>query len=509
MNDRSHGYDVSLGYTYNFHREMAPDWMDLCVGAHGYERERRGSDYRYLDLGCGQGFGLCLLAAANPDSQFVGVDFQPEHIAHGKALAENAGLTNVRFVQADFVELAREWPAELGLFDYVGLQGILSWISPDPAAAAMQCVAHATRQGSLVYFGYNAQPGSLSGLPFQHVSHLIKDRANCAATEALERSISLFQGLRDAKAPIFNVLPELRSRLESIASQPIPYLVHEFLHEHWIPLWHSQVARDARIAGLAFVGTATIGQALLPEAITPAIRALILQQEEPDLRQDLQDLVLNQPFRRDIFHRGTPRKRPDGQFDPKARLHLLSPSRPGRPVLLKSTFGDSTIDYAAIADIIEVLSDGPADASELMSLRNPLRPDTRRILLLMLQSGILIVGAKTPAAVEKAERFNAAVARSASEGVPYNHVAAAAFGSGVLASEIDLLLIDAWLEKAEARDAPSLVDGVHRRLKRLGRQFGQGSAPLPDEDLRKQLGQRVAIFLDQQLPHWRRLGVLQ
>src|SRR5918998_6599048 len=74
----SHGYDVSLGYTYNFHREMAPGWMDFCVGAHGFEPERRGSGYRYLDLGCGQGFGLCLLAAANPDAEFIGIDFQAE-----------------------------------------------------------------------------------------------------------------------------------------------------------------------------------------------------------------------------------------------------------------------------------------------------------------------------------------------------------------------------------------------------------------------------------------------
>lgn len=509
MNGWSHGYDASLGYTYNFHREMAPNWIDFCVGAHGYELERRGSDYRYLDLGCGQGFGLCLLAAANPDAEFIGVDFQAEHIAHGQALAEAADLANVRFIQADFVELAREWPDELGAFDYVGLQGIVSWISPDLRTAVMQCVAHATRQGSLVYFGYNTQPGSLSAIPFQHVSRLIKEKAECASTEALDRSMKLFQELKYAKAPIFEVLPGLTRRVEGLASLPISYLVHEYLHEHWTPLWHSQVATDARRAGLSYVGTATVAQALLPDAIAPAIRALILQQADADLRQDLQDLVLNQSFRRDIFHCGTPRNSRDTQLDLNARLHLLSPPPQGSPVLFKSTFGDITVDHAMIADIIDALSDGPTEVSKLMALRNPVRRDTRRILLLMLQSGILIVGAQAPAPVEKAERFNAAVARAASKGVPYNHVAAAGFGSGVLVSEIDLLLMDAWFEEPEGRDAPSLVNGVQRRLTSLGRQFYQGSTLLPEADLRKQLGQRVAIFLDQQLPHLRRLGALQ
>lgn len=352
MNGWSHGYDVSLGYTYNFQREMAPNWIDFCVGTHGYEPERRGSDYRYLDLGCGQGFGLCLLAAANPDAEFTGVDFQAEHIAHGQALAEAADLANVRFIQAHFVELAREWPDELGEFDYVGLHGILSWISPDLRATVMQCLAHATRQGSLVYFGYNTQPGSLSAMPFQHVSRLIKKKAECTSTEALDRSMKLFQQLKYAKAPIFEVLPGLTRRVEGLASLPISYLVHEYLHEHWTPLWHSQVATDARRAGLSYVGTATVAQALLPDAIAPAIRALILQQADADLRQDLQDLVLNQSFRRDIFHCGTPRNSRDTQLDLNARLHLLSPPPQGSSVLFKSTFGDITVDHAMIADII-------------------------------------------------------------------------------------------------------------------------------------------------------------
>ncbi len=510
MNDRSHGYDISVGYSYNFHREMAPDWMDFCVGANGFEAPRRGSDYRYLDLGCGQGFGLCLLAAANPEAEFVGIDFQDDHIAHARSLAEAAALTNVRFVQADFIELAKAWPDKLGTFDYVGLQGILSWISADLRAAVMQCVAHATRQGSLVYFGYNTQPGSLSATPFQHMAHLIKEKSGSSSTDALARAIELFDGLKKAKAPIFQVLPGLARRLDSLASEPVGYLVHEYLTEHWIPLWHSEVSREAAAAGLAYVGTATVAQALLPDAIAPATRALILQEADGDLRQDLQDLVLNQPFRRDIFYRGTPRKTGGGGgLDPDARLHLLSPPRPGAPVVFKSTFGDVTVDHAAITDLVERLSAGPAPVSELMALRNPARQDTRRILLLMLQSGILMVGAAASGPTEKVERFNAAVARAASEGVPYNHVAAAAFGSGVLVSEIDLLLIDAWLAQPKAPDKDALADRLREKLTRLGRLNAGGSAPPPEADLRLQLGQRVGLFLDRQLPHWRRLGVLQ
>ena len=63
-----HGYDASAGYTYGFCPEMAPDWLDLSAMLAGAAPARRDGEapFRYLELGCGQGMGLCLLAAANP-----------------------------------------------------------------------------------------------------------------------------------------------------------------------------------------------------------------------------------------------------------------------------------------------------------------------------------------------------------------------------------------------------------------------------------------------------------
>ena len=83
MSDRFHGYDVSVGYSYTFYREMAPDWLDFCVRQAGVGVARAEGPFRYLELGAGQGLGLCLLAASNPAAEFVGVDFQHEHTEHG------------------------------------------------------------------------------------------------------------------------------------------------------------------------------------------------------------------------------------------------------------------------------------------------------------------------------------------------------------------------------------------------------------------------------------------
>ena len=53
---------------------------------------------RIMALGTAAVATLNLLAAANPQGQFVGVDFLPEHVDHGRAVAQAAGLTNIQFI---------------------------------------------------------------------------------------------------------------------------------------------------------------------------------------------------------------------------------------------------------------------------------------------------------------------------------------------------------------------------------------------------------------------------
>jgi SAM-dependent methyltransferase len=85
MSDWSSGYNVDLGYTYGHHREISPTWLNYAATLRGVTLPT--GDWRYLELGCGQGVGLVLTAALYPDHEFVGVDFNPLHIAHARSLA--------------------------------------------------------------------------------------------------------------------------------------------------------------------------------------------------------------------------------------------------------------------------------------------------------------------------------------------------------------------------------------------------------------------------------------
>jgi 2-polyprenyl-3-methyl-5-hydroxy-6-metoxy-1,4-benzoquinol methylase len=63
------------------------------------ERLRAGIDV--LDVGCGQGHAINLMARAFPQSRFAGYDFSEQGIAAGGAEAERLGLTNARFELKD------------------------------------------------------------------------------------------------------------------------------------------------------------------------------------------------------------------------------------------------------------------------------------------------------------------------------------------------------------------------------------------------------------------------
>ena len=491
MSGQSHGYNVSVGYSYGFFREMAPDWLDFCVRVAGYDRPpRKARTRRYLELGCGQGFGLCILAAANPKAEFVGIDLQPEHIAHGEGLARAAGLTNIRFVEGDFVELAADWPKDFGTFDYVAMHGILSWISDSVRDSVAQCLLHATRPGSLVYAGYSAQPGWIATIPFQHFSLLIKETTGKPDASVRSDSTALFDRLAAANAPIFQVLPTLKSRVDAVKAKDENYFVHEYLQESWRPLWHSQAADILRQAKLDFAAPATMADSLLPQLLRPALRELIEEQPNDDLRGDLQDLVVNQGFRRDIFCRESARSAVGGlDCAGETLLYLVPELVSGNFVAFATSFGEVRLEWANFAHIVDALSDGPKSVSELLALPNRGEMSAENLLTLLLHASILGVGAADPGESSVSQRVNAVIARAAVDGAPYKDVAAGNLGSGIHLAESDLILIDAWLQSSSGQDEAAFVDAISKRLPNAG-------------DLAK-------TFIAATLPRYRQLGVLE
>jgi tRNA (guanine-N7-)-methyltransferase len=65
-----------------------------------------------LEIGFGNGDHLVALAAAHPEQDFLGVEVHPPGVGHALLKAQTAGLTNLRIIQHDAMEvLAQQLPA--------------------------------------------------------------------------------------------------------------------------------------------------------------------------------------------------------------------------------------------------------------------------------------------------------------------------------------------------------------------------------------------------------------
>jgi SAM-dependent methyltransferase len=79
--------------------------------------ERLEAGIRVLDVGCGRGRALNLMAGWFPNSRFVGLDLSDDAIAFGREEAERQGHGNVAFVQRDLSGFDQD--AERTAFDLV------------------------------------------------------------------------------------------------------------------------------------------------------------------------------------------------------------------------------------------------------------------------------------------------------------------------------------------------------------------------------------------------------
>ena len=131
-----HGGGVPYSAFTRFHEVMAEESGQTVVSALTdhilplvpglTERLERGIDV--LDVGCGSGRALNLLARKFPNSRFVGYDFSEEAVARARVEAEEHANNNVRFEVKDVAEISEESSYDLiTTFDAVHDQA-------DPAA---------------------------------------------------------------------------------------------------------------------------------------------------------------------------------------------------------------------------------------------------------------------------------------------------------------------------------------------------------------------------------------
>jgi len=121
-NEYVHGYDEKANIRL---QDQASTLVELL---HSDTYYPPGS--RVLEAGCGVGAQTSILALNSPDALITSIDISKSSVVSAKRVAENAGLQNIGFVQANIFEL----PFFKNYFDHIFVCFVLEHL-PNPLVA--------------------------------------------------------------------------------------------------------------------------------------------------------------------------------------------------------------------------------------------------------------------------------------------------------------------------------------------------------------------------------------
>ena len=292
-------YLTELFYPSRFYDFMSPVLLNYLAALHGFSPRPLTPGFTYCELGCGGGATTHLLAAANPQGQFIGIDINPEHIAYAQTEAAAAHLENLRFIEQDLAALEESSFPDC---DFITIHGLYSWVSPATREALVAILGRKLKPGGLVMLSYNAMPGSAMIAPLRDM--MLAYTHSMVANSALEKvheGIKYLRFLCDNQAGFFAENPLAKSALTNYLARDDHYLAHEFFNQYWTPFYFMEVAEQVSRAGLSFVGTLPLSSNYLEASIPSPFHAFFKTAPDRITLERHKAFVRNDRFRRDVY----------------------------------------------------------------------------------------------------------------------------------------------------------------------------------------------------------------
>lgn len=493
------GYVTDVTYVPGYYAEQSPELIRFAMLLTGHQPTAlHVAQPAYCELGFGYGLGLSILAAAHPHMTFWGNDFLSEQASFAKRLSDGI-CPNLNLTDDSFEEfLARDTPE----FDFITLHGVWSWISPSNQRAIVEILKRKLKLGGAVYVSYNAYPGwhviaPLRGLLFHHARSA--SPAGDSAIAKAQRAIAVVEQMAQNKAPVIAANSALMERLQALKSAAPAYVAHEYLNEHWQPLYFSEVAAAMSEAKLTYAGSSRMLHMIDSVNVSAAAQQHLQTIADPVLREVIRDYYVNTGFRQDIYTRGAARLSTVERDERLDKVRLLAVAKRSEAKLsVKTALGESRLHEEVYGPILEQLEAAGPDGITIAELRQSrgLKEKPRAATLEAAQL-LIAIGAAFPLVDERSVDARASTAALNRRIAQLN---AAGFGIDFLASPVsrnghavDRLtgyVLDAY--RRGARDANVIADEVWSILQRTDQR------PLKD-------GKRLETA-EQSLQYLRELG---
>ncbi len=362
---KKHGYVLDTPYPVFFYKEMKPIWLTTIPKFLGFKTPDISRPFAYLELACATGMNLLACAIHHPNGYFVGVDFNLEHIEKAKAAVTALKLSNIEFIHADFSEFLA---TNTRIFDFIVIHGTYYWIAPHHQKCILEIVAKCLNDLGLLYLHYMCYPGSSALQPIQKLLNLVDQHTQIDSLKSAEMGKELFMDLNAAGAFVNN------SKIESIINalgNSNAYLAHEFLTDHWQPLYSTDVHRSVfKETQMIYLGSANPCENMDSISIPAKLLPMIQNLKIPDLKEYLKDLARDAKQRIDLFQ-----KMPK-TFAQHEHLNILYamkfkllPNAPkSGPICFKTAIGDIRAPAEIISPVLEALALKEMSFEELAKL---------------------------------------------------------------------------------------------------------------------------------------------
>lgn len=512
MSAWSGGYVSDVDYLPWFFPLQAPAHLDLALTIAGAEHAMSRHDFAYCDLGCGVGLTAGAIAAANPRARVWGVDFNPGHIAVARRLAEEAGLGNVAYLEADFADLAADPPADMPMLDCVSLHGVWAWVSDATRAAIVRFLARQVKPGGVVHVGYNSLPGWQDMMGLRRLLAEIGGASAGRSDQRIQAALDVARELNAAGARHLKRSPFAQRVLDPERKMPPVYLAHEYLNENWRPMFHAEVVAAFADAKLTFSAAAELPENFADLCTDDAQRAVIDKLPTATARETAKDLCVERAFRHDVFVRG-PHPLSGARRHTKLAGMVLMDARPGEDpeFEIEVPGGKANLSRQAYEPVFAALAERPRSAGELAAIAGHAgTPTAPAEIIAMLLSSRQALHVADPEAgpSEPARRWGAAVARRFGFGEPTGSLVLPsprlANGLPCFAAELQVY---AALVGGCAPEAGMVADWIHGEVTARGESVTVDGVALGPEEARQRIGETAGKVLETRLALWRRLAI--
>ncbi|WP_051906495.1 class I SAM-dependent methyltransferase [Methylomarinum vadi] len=499
MQQNTHGYVTELDYVGNYYDFQSPVLLNYIAGLNGMNPPDNLQNFDYCELGCGKGVTLNLLADANPDSHFIGIDFNESHIQAARQQAEDCDIKNVRYFPYSFDQLDQK---DLPEFDYIVLHGVYSWISPELRGHIVNFIRRKLKPGGVVMVSYNALPGKALDKILRDMMLTYANTQDVSLLEKTSHGISYLDYLAQHKAPFFQQNPKAIDKVALLKKQDMRYVAHEYFGEHWNPLYFSDVYKEMQTAGMQFAGQTEIMANYANLAFPSGFQDQFNQSSDRISLEIHRDFILNNGFRRDVYikpHTSTGQQdlSLDQLLQRFAFVSLVSPDKFNFDIKTVSSVMKLHGDiYKQLVDLLY----GQAQSLNQLMQHPAMQPHTVEQVADALQK--LLIGNEMRIALKpttnqsegRLSLLNQQKLRKMNGGQIW--LSSPVLGAAVAVNELDMLLFKASQEFSGDDAARNVVDQLHKRGKKLVDE--NGNAIDSDESRKKY----VAELLEQTRRHF-------